>query len=132
MRYSLSELEMHAATLSRRAFPMADPESIVLKATEEVGELARCVNLKSDAHYFADRKVETCKEATDVIVSILCLMGRYHPEFDLAQGISDKLDILDKKFPNRASAENYRKACQVAGRALTMEETVGDFIDDDI
>lgn len=86
-----------------RRFPDAQMEHVALKSSEEVGEVASAINAVVGFNS-ATGKGDVPSEAADVVISLMVLLGRWFPAFDLLEEVQKKLTILtDRNSGHRAA-----------------------------
>lgn len=86
-----------------KRFPDAGPEHVVMKAMEELGELAGAVNGRLGKNSPRARG-EVGEEAADVAITILVLLGRWFPEVSWEAEVREKLSILTDPTSGHRSA----------------------------
>lgn len=97
-------LQEEIAAWHTKRFPDAQSYHVVIKAMEELGEMASEVNgdLKKNSD---NRGGKTSEEAADVVVCLMVLIGRWYPGRDLLVEVQKKLDILtDPNSGHRSAA----------------------------
>jgi len=95
-RVSLDPLRDRAVAWHERRFPNGTMERVGLKLGSEVGELQDTLvaaSPGSDEH--PERATEVGREAADVAIVLLVLLGRFFPGIDLESEITAKLDRLE-------------------------------------
>ncbi len=83
----------------RERFPTAGPEHVGLKLASEVGELCDevCTAVLAPFGLIG-------KEAADVLICLLALLGRWYPSVDLLAEVRAKLAILTNPDSGHPSA----------------------------
>lgn len=101
------ELEALAAMVvswHRDRFPAAGPEHVALKAASEVGELCDEVCTVAMGAGSLTSSYEVGREAADVVICLLALLGRWYPDVDLLAEVRAKLAILRNPDSGHRSA----------------------------
>lgn len=103
-------LQEQVAWWHRQRFPKAESYHVMIKAMEELGEVAQALNgdlKKNESSVTAgdrDRRGEVPKEAADVVVCLMALLGRWYPDHDLLAEVEKKLAILTDPTSGHRSA----------------------------
>lgn len=99
----LRDLQARLVAWHEARFPDAQPEHVVLKTCEEVGEVAKALNGILGANS-ATGGGDVPAESADTVISLLVLLGRWWPEVDLLAEIEDKVTMLETPGAHTASA----------------------------
>lgn len=87
-------LQYRAKWWHMERFPDAQSYNVMIKATEELGEVARAVNGDLVGDPDRDRRGTAPEEAADVVITLMALLGRWYPEYELLDMVEKKLAIL--------------------------------------
>lgn len=101
------DLQQRVAAWHADRFPAAQPYNVMLKAVEELGELAEAVNGTCTADLsdkVTARRGDVPDEAADVAVTLLVLLGRWFAPADLLEAVEAKLAILTDPDSGHRSA----------------------------
>lgn len=93
----LPPLQQRVSSWHADRFPEAQPFHVALKAMEEMGEVAEALNghlSGGRGNEATSRRGDVPKEAADVAVCLMVLLGRWFPERDLLAEVEDKLAVL--------------------------------------
>ncbi len=86
-------------------FPEAEPYHVMIKAMEELGEVASALNGDLAKNDGRKREGSVPKEVGDVIICLMVLLGRWYPEHDALLEVMEKLNILtDPNSGHRSAA----------------------------
>lgn len=99
----MDELQDIAVQWHTKRFPEAGPEHVVMKATEELGELAGAVNGRVGKNSPRARG-DVGEEVADVVIVLMILLRRYYPEYRLMDEVARKLAILNDPESGHRSA----------------------------
>lgn len=77
-------LQQRAAAWHEQAAPDASVSRVLIKAMEELGEVARAFHGRGDI----------VAESADVVVALAVLVGRWYPDRDLLGEAEAKLDVM--------------------------------------
>lgn len=103
----ISELQQLATKWHTQRFPDAIVFEVTTKAAEELGECAAEVLIdKAGSMNLKERPASTQApaEAADVVLSLMVLLGRWYPGYDLIEEVAKKLDKLtDPNSGHRAA-----------------------------
>lgn len=108
---TVEDLQARAANWHYLRFPEAEPEHVVLKSIEELGEVACALNQDLDKNAKDDQgKGDVAAEAADVVITLLVLLGRWYPTRNLLEEVWRKLVTLETPGAHRASWKEIASA----------------------
>lgn len=93
-------LQDRVAAWHTERFPDAQSYNVMLKATEELGEVAEALN----GHLTGGRDGISASRAADVAVCMMVLLGRWFPDTDLIERVEAKLAVLTDPDSGHRSA----------------------------
>jgi hypothetical protein len=96
-------LAQRARAWHEERFPAAKPEHVTLKGCSEMGEVADAV-LALVGTASATGKGTLGEEAADVLISLMVLIERWHPEIDVLYEVGAKLLILETPGAHKSAS----------------------------
>jgi NTP pyrophosphatase (non-canonical NTP hydrolase) len=97
-------LQKAVADWHTNRFPEAEPYHVMIKAMEELGEVASALNGDLAKNDGRSREGSVPNEVGDVIICLMVLLGRWYPEHDALLEVMDKLAILTNPNSGHRSA----------------------------
>lgn len=102
---SVSNIQEAVANWHIDRFPEAEAHHVMIKAMEELGEVASALNGDLAKNDGRSRDGSVPNEVGDVMICLMVLLGRWYPGYDVIEEVGKKLAILtDPNSGHRSAA----------------------------
>lgn len=119
-----SKLQEAVSAWHTNRFPEAEVYHVMIKAIEELGEVASALNGDLAKNDGRSRDGSVPNEVGDVVICLMVLLGRWYPGHDVLDEVTKKLAILtDPNSGHRSAAlpVNYDPDSMASGTSKVYE-----------